>query len=157
MSDKLEEYRQKVVGTNIDQKSLLATDYFNTFNSVAMILEMLPDAPERLEEVEQWQYYDYVQHFQASGLDFAPLAIEAYEYVPPDLKTAFENKIANMHSLIVDAAQTLRAQHDAGNTEGFASFCRETVTLYHAMREEGDAIVHGHNDTLSQEAIDSMF
>ena len=127
MSDKLEEYRQKVVGTNIDQKSLLATDY------------------------------DYVQHFQASGLDFAPLAIEAYEYVPPDLKTAFENKIANMHSLIVDAAQTLRAQHDAGNTEGFASFCRETVTLYHAMREEGDAIVHGHNDTLSQEAIDSMF
>ena len=78
MSDKLEEYREKVIGTNIDQKSLLSTDYFNTFNSVAMLFDMLPDVPELLEEVEQWQFYDYVDHFKASGLDFAPLAIEAY-------------------------------------------------------------------------------
>ena len=71
------------MGTNIDPRSLLSTDYFNTFNSVVMVLDLLPDAPDLLEEVEQWQFYDYIGHFQRSGLDFAQLAIETMERVLP--------------------------------------------------------------------------
>ena len=32
MSDKFEEYRKKVAGTNIDARSLLSTDYFTQHN-----------------------------------------------------------------------------------------------------------------------------
>ena len=52
-ADKLEEYRRKVADTNIDSRSLLSTDYFNTFNSVVMVLDVLPDAPELLEEIAE--------------------------------------------------------------------------------------------------------
>ena len=122
-----------------------------------MLFDMLPDVPELLEEVEQWQFYDYVGHFQASGLDFAPLAIEAYEHVPPDLKQAFENKIACMHSLVEDAALTLRQLYDAKDMEAFVQFSRQTAAFLHNMEEEGGAIVHGHNESLSQDAIDNLF
>ena len=157
MSDKFEEYRQKVAGTNIDQRSLLSTDYFNTFNSVVMLLDMLPDAPELLEEMEQWQFYDYIGHFKASGLDFADLAIEAYPHSPPELRQAFERKIAGMRIFIEDATHTLRRLFEVGEMETFVHFAKQASQLFHGMMEEGGAIVHGHDATLNQDAIDQLF
>jgi hypothetical protein len=155
--DKLEEYRRKVEGTNIDPRSLLSTDYFNTFNSVAMLFDMLPDAPELLEEVEQWQFYDYVGHFKASGLDFAQLAIEAYQYSPPELRGAFERKINGMRVFIEGTASLLRRLHDAGETKVFAEFARQAVILFRGMMEEANGIVHGKEAALNQDSIDKLF
>jgi hypothetical protein len=157
VSDKLEEYRQKVAGTNIDPRSLLSTDYFNTFNSVVMLLDMLPDMPELLDEVDQWQFYDYVGHFKASGLDFADLAIESYEYSPPELRTAFERKINGMRVFIEEASHTLRRLYDAGEMDTFGRFARQAVVLFRGMMDEGGAIVHGYDSTLNQDAIDKLF
>ena len=156
MTDKLEEYRQKVAGTNIDQRSLLSTDYFNTFNSVVMVLEMLPEAPELLEEVDGWQFYDYVEHFKASGLDFAGLAIEAYPHAPTDLREAFERKINAMRIFIEESRHMLRRLYEAGEIHTFSSAARMAAVLFREMMEDGNAIVHGSNVS-TQRDIDKLF
>ena len=122
-----------------------------------MLFDMLPDAPELLEEVEQWQFYTYVEHFQASGLEFAPLAIEAYAHVPPDLKKAFEDKIAAMRALVLDSAQILRHLYDFKNMDAFVEFAHLTARFLHSMEAEGGSIIHGYKETLAQDAIDNMF
>ncbi|MDE2030311.1 MAG: hypothetical protein KGI97_07085, partial [Alphaproteobacteria bacterium] len=155
--DKFEEYRMKVAGTNIDSRSLLSTDYFNNFNSVVMLFDMLPEAPELLDEIDEWKFNTYVEHFQNSGLDFAVLAIEAYDYVPLDMKRAFERKIEAMRVFIVDCAQTLRHLHEAGETQAFATFARQAAEMFRFMMNEGGAIIHGTDASLDQGAIDKMF
>ena len=42
----VKETRTRIVGANINEQSLLATDYLNHLNEVAMILRMLPDMPD---------------------------------------------------------------------------------------------------------------
>lgn len=156
VTDKLEEYRQKVAGTNIDQRSLLSTDYFNTFNSVVMVLEMLPDMPDMLEEVEQWKFSDYAEHFRSSGLDFAELAIEAYQFSPPELRGAFEQKINGMRVFLEDAAHMLRRLNDAQETQAFATVSGMVTVQLRRMMEDGNAIVHG-SSVSTQTDIDKMF
>jgi hypothetical protein len=157
VSDKLEEYRQKVVGTNIDPRSLLSTDYFNTFNSVVMIFDMLPEMPELMEEVEQWQFYNYAEHFQNSGLDFAQLAIEAYEYSPPELKKQFDRKVNAMRIFIEEAIHTLKRLREAEEMSTFGKFARQTAELFRGMMDEGSAIVHGQEASMNQDNIDKFF
>ena len=157
MPDKLEEFRQRVAGTNIDPRSLLSTDYFNTFNSVVMVLDLLPDAPDMLEEIEQWQFYDYIGHFQRSGLDFAPLAIEAYPYSPPDLRDAFERKVNAMRIIVEEMARTLRRLSVAGERDLFVEYAQMARIWFNKLTEEANAIVHGSSGALDQKAIDSMF
>jgi hypothetical protein len=145
------------MGKNIDQKTLLSTDYFNTFNSVIMLFDMLPEMPELLEEVAQWQFLDYVGHFKASGLDFAQLAIEAYEYTPTETKTLFEHKIKGMRIFVEEASRTLHRLQEAGEMTTFAAYGRMATTLLRGMVEEGNGIIHGRSETLNQESINQMF
>jgi hypothetical protein len=154
---RLEEFRQKVAGTNIDQRSLLSTDYFNTFNSVIMLFDMLPEMPELLDEIDQWQFYDYVDHFKQSGLDFANLAIEAYPYAPSEIRDSFERKINGMRVFVEEAARMLRRLHEAGEMTAFNIFSRHIADMCRQMISEGGSIVHGQNAILDQHAIDSLF
>ena len=155
--DRFDEYRQKVAGTNIDPRSLLSTDYFNTFNSVIMLLDMLPDAPDLLDEIVQWQFYDYVGHFKASGLDFAALAIEAYEFSPADLRAAFDSKVNGMRIVVEDSVRMLRHLHEAGEDQAMGLAARQAVALLQSMMSEGNAIVHGNDASSTQANIDALF
>ncbi len=153
---KLEEYRQRVAGTNIDGNSLLSTDYFNTFNSIIMILDMLPDAPDMIEEVEQWRFMNYTEHFKASGLEFADLAVEAYEFSPPELKEAFERKAESIRIIIESTASILRRLFDIKEMDTFSKICRASTEVLHSLMQEGNGIVHG-GGAIGQEEIDKIF
>ena len=59
----VKETRTRIVGANINEQSLLATDYLNHLNEVAMILKMLPDMPDFVEDVESWSIKFYLQRF----------------------------------------------------------------------------------------------
>ncbi len=155
-ADKQEEYRKRVVGTNIDTRSLLSTDYFNSFNSVVMMLDMLPDAPELLEEIEQWHFIDYIEHFRSSGLDFASLAIEAYAFSPPELRESLESKTNAIRIVIEDTTHTLRTLLAADEKDVFSNIARTSAAQLRTMIEEGNGIVHG-TATPSQSEIDKLF
>ena len=157
MTDKFTEYAQKVAGTNIDPRSLMSTDYFNHFSTVIMLLSMLPDSPDLLEEIDAWEFLDYVGHFKASGLDFAPLAIEAYPYAPENLRKQFESKVQEMKMFVEVSRLGLRQLLTQNHPEKFKDMAIRISRELQNMVDAGGAIVHGHDASLDQSAIDKLF
>lgn len=150
-------FADRVAGTNIDPRSLLSTDYFNHFNTVIMLLGMLPDMPELLDEIDAWEFISYCDHFKASGLDFAPLAIELYEHVPESLKTRFERKTEEMRIFVEVSRLGLRRLHESGGIEKFQDMCLRVSRELQNMVDDGGAIVHGADASLDQGAINKLF
>ena len=152
-----EEYRARLQGTTIDSNTFLSTDYFNHFNEAIMLFGMLPDMPEMLEEIDLWKFRTYCEHFQASGLAFADLAIEVYPLAPEDLRVRLELLVEEMRDRIETARAALHellARHDHEALAEKALTCSLTLQR---MVDEGSAIVHGSVGSLDQAAIDSMF
>ena len=58
----LEAIRARARGANINEQTLLATDYLNHFNEIVMTLEMIPDMSELLEEAQTWLPKGYREH-----------------------------------------------------------------------------------------------
>ncbi len=92
--------QQRVKGSNIDETTLLATDYLNHFNEIVMLLEMVPDMPDMFEVVKAWQPKSYKDHFKDSTIADKDLAIEAYDHVPGIYREPFEQTIEQINSMI---------------------------------------------------------
>ena len=157
MSDLLDEYREKAKGTNIDQRSLLSNDYFNHFNSIIMLLGLLPDMPDMLEEIDAWKPMTYVEHFQQSGLDFGPLAVECYEHAPPKLREKLERMAEDLGTLIDISRLGLRRLLEIGDKARFAEMSRRVARDMQDMVDTGGAIIHGYEESLDQSSIDALF
>jgi hypothetical protein len=152
-----DEYRTRVAGTTIDCGTLLSTDYFNSFNEVIMLLGMLPDMPDMMEDIRAWKFSTYEQHFRASGLPFAALAIEAYAYVPPSVRDHFERTLAEMHQTVDEARATLAGLVGPATVDHFNHCAIDYSMRLQRLVDTASAIVHGHGETSEQDAIDAMF
>lgn len=143
--------------TTIDSGTLLSTDYFNAFNEVVMLLGMVPDMPEILEEIYAWQFRTYREHFETSGLQMAPLAIEAYPHSPEPIRRRFEEVTGELRMAIEGAKHELRGAAEAGDAE----MVKELAVMYSLRLQDlintGSAVVHGDLNSLSQSAVDDLF
>ena len=85
----LADLRTRIAGTNINKKTLLATDYLNHFNELVMALDLIPDMPDCLQDAREWLPKSYEEHFADSQFSDATLAIEADVIAPSKYKVAF--------------------------------------------------------------------
>ena len=98
---------------NINPRTGLATDYLNHFNEAIMLLEMIPDMPECAEDFLTWTPLSYAEHFWASNFKARDLAIEAYEFADPKVRTEFDNLTGSMTSILTAVGTAMReAQQD---------------------------------------------
>src|SRR4030095_9107484 len=111
------EFCVRAKGTNVNDRTLLATDYLNHVNEIIMLLELVPDAPECLEDCRAWQPMSYTEHFQASSIADRDLAIEAYAFSPPEFRGNFDRLIAEMHRVIAGALARVEAASAQGDEE----------------------------------------
>ena len=95
-----EDFCARAKGTNVNDRTLLATDYLNHFNEIIMLMELIPDAPECLEDCRAWEPKSYVEHFQSSSIADRDLAIAAYPYSPPEFRNTFDYVVAEMNRLV---------------------------------------------------------
>ena len=153
----LDEIRERLAGTNIDPRSFLSTDYFNHFNEVIMMLNMLPDMPELLDEIDKWSFITYREHFMASELGFAPLAIEVYDYAPIELRERFDKLTVQMSMLVVETRLRLRQVLEEGDKPKFSNMAILHSMELQGMIDDGGAIVHGYGQAADQSVIDKMF
>jgi len=149
-------WASRVHGRNINEQSLLATDYLNHFNEIIMLIELLPDMPECLEEAQQWQPKSYVEHFQDSCFADKELAIEAYEHAPPRFKKPFERTVAHMDRLIEQGLEDLEAVVGEGNNELTQQVASVICGRLRALVDIASGIIHGNEETLDQTAIDGL-
>jgi hypothetical protein len=152
-----DEYRTRVAGTTIDGGTLLSTDYFNSFNEVIMLLGMLPEMPDMIDDIKAWRFISYEEHFRASGLPFAGLAIEAYAHVPPTVRDRFERTVTAMHETVDEARDTLAELAAPATLDRFKHSAVDYSMRLQGLVDTGSAIVHGAGETSDQDAIDAMF
>jgi hypothetical protein len=152
-----DEFRARVAGTTIDGGTLLSTDYFNSVNEIIMLLGMIPDMPEMIEDVQGWTFRTYEEHFRTSGLAFAPLAIEAYQHVPPKTRDNFERVLLEMRSTVDEARETLVSLAGAAEIERLKLSAVDYSKRLQSLVDTGSAIVHGADRVSDQDAIDKMF
>jgi hypothetical protein len=156
-SGRYEEYRAKVVGTNISAQTLLATDYLNHFNEIVMLLDMLPDMPDMIDECKVWAPKTYVEHFTASTVADRELAVEVYDHVPYRFRRPFEETIGQLNMLIIGGINRL----DSDIADGVDPLIlKETCTAIsrasQALMDCASAIIHGSQRAMAQAEIDGL-
>ncbi|AWK85475.1 hypothetical protein [Azospirillum thermophilum] len=149
-----EEWRARVRGTNISDKTLLATDYLNHFNEIVMLIEMIPDMPDMLEECRIWQPKSYAEHFRDSGFSDKDLAIEAYEHVPAKFRRPFEDTIVQAHQVIARTLDRIGADIDGGDPDKLRLDCQSSVAMIHRIIQVANGIIHGTAHVMEQGEID---
>lgn len=151
------EIRERVKGTNINEQALLATDYLNHFNEVAMLLEMTPGMPEILDRAKEWKPKSYAQHFRDSGLSDVDLIIEAYEHSPAKYRKPFDETVAQLNRMVVEAIRDIEAAITNGDRNRVETVAANSVAALRESMEKANGIIHGSVPTMDQDAIDALF
>lgn len=149
-------YRLLVRGKNINQNTLLATDYLNHFNEIIMLLEMLPSMPECYDDAAEWRPKSYAAHFRDSCFSDAELAIHAYENAPANYRQAFDAAVAQMDRLVLEAMPRIRILVEAGEEGPLKAGIAAVTRKLHGFVDVASSIVNGTTDTLDQTQIDRV-
>jgi hypothetical protein len=157
MTIETEAWREQLASTTIDPATLLSTDYFNSFNDIIMTLGMLADLPELIDEVRSWVFNDYEQHFAASGLPFAVLAVTAYHHAPASVREPFDDTIQVMREIAETARSELSDASTKEGPEALGAIAAMYSQQLQSLVEAGSAIIHGAECSSAQNAIDDLF
>ncbi|WP_135080046.1 hypothetical protein [Terasakiella sp. SH-1] len=169
ISPLFETCQEKVKGTNINEETLLATDYLNHFNEVVMMIDMLPDMPECLDMIKDWEPKPYKDHFRESTIADKDLAVEVYDHAMPFVRRAFEDTIAQVDQAIFQAIANAEEALTTGDKEFLRFKIGESAAEIHALQDRLSAIIHGTADlsgemieeeehvTMDQSDIDALF
>lgn len=150
------EFSARARGTNVNDRTLLATDYLNHVNEIIMLMELVPDAPECLEDCRAWQPMSYVEHFEASSIADRDLAIKAYAYSPPEFRAIFDRLTMEMHRVIAGALASLEAAIAQGDEERARRVVELAVGALKMMVDQASSTIHGDVQIMDQAAIDGL-
>lgn len=145
-----------VRGKNINETTLLATDYLNHFNEIIMVLELVPDMPDCLEEAQAWAPKSYVEHFRDSSFADKELAILAYENAPAGHRQPFDRVVASMDALIAKSLAEITVAVAEGDDEGLRSLVETVTGKLRRLIDMASAIIHGNQHTMDQGEIDRI-
>ncbi|WP_374369468.1 hypothetical protein [Dongia sp.] len=147
---------QRAQGSNVNEKTLLATDYLNHVNEIVMLLELVPDAPECLEDCRAWQPLSYVDHFRQSGIADRDLAIEAYPWSPPQYKGPFDQLVSEMNRLVDISVARLALLLEGGNEEQIRLVATRASQNLQDLIGQASAVIHGDRNVIDQAKIDEL-
>jgi hypothetical protein len=161
-------FRSHIPGTNINESTLLASDYLNHFHELVMLLEAISSEPEDFsEDLMSWRPLTYEEHFTESGFRDKNLAIAAYRRAPPKIRARFDDAVARLHgeavTLVAEVASKL-----TGDTSALNKTCERAAQRLRILIDEANAIANGETlpdrtddetagDVSGQAAIDALF
>jgi hypothetical protein len=147
---------ERARGSNVNDRSLLATDYLNHINEIVMLFDLVPDAPECLEDCKAWQPLAYQDHFRASHIADRDLAIEAYEYSPLAYKEPFDRLIGEMNRLIAISIEKLDVAIAEGNEDVTRMIAERASRNLQDLIGQASAVIHGTEHVVDQSQIDAL-
>jgi hypothetical protein len=155
-ADAADAVRARLAGTNINERSLLATDYLNHFNELVMLLELIPDLPDCLEEARAWRPKGYREHFRDSAFSDRALAVEAYDASPPEYRAPFDETVSHMNALVAQALDGIGAALATGDADRVRLAAASASSRLRGKMDIVAAIVNGEKPTVSQAGIDAL-
>jgi hypothetical protein len=147
---------QRAQGSNVNDRTLLATDYLNHINEIVMLVEIIPDAPECLDDCKAWRPASYQEHFTNSGIADRDLAIEAYDYSPDQFRLPFERLVSEMNRLVALAVARMDQALLDGNDDITRMIAIRASRNLQDLIGQAGAIIHGETATLDQVEIDLL-
>lgn len=148
--------KPRLIGSNVNPVSFLATDYLNHFNEVLMLFEMGADMPDMLDELLDWEPKSYVDHFKDSSIADKDLAIEAYNLCPTEFKSPFDAITQRMNDIITISLASAIDLRDQGKMGELAEFISTAMRRMHRTQDVMSAVIHGDTGSLNQENVDSL-
>ncbi len=146
-----------VKGKNINEETMLATDYLNHFNEIIMLLDMVPMMPECLDDAKTWAPKTYQAHFRDSVFTDKELAILAYENAPLRFREPFDDTVAKMNGLVAEGLSAIEQAIATGEPGRIELAVTEVSRKLQAYIDRCSAIIHGHTSKLDQSAVDALF
>ena len=160
-------FRSHVPGTNINEATLLASDYLNHFHELVMLFEAIASEPQSFaDDLLSWRPLTYEEHLLESGFRDKNLAIAAYRRAPPRIRARFDEAVARLHgealTLVAEVASELSGSKRLDKT------CASAAARLRVLIDEANAIANGETlpdrkdpDTIGdvggQAAIDALF
>ncbi len=155
--EEMKSFMEKVKDTNINQVSLLATDYLNHFNEIAMLIEMVADMPDMLEECKSWRPKTYKAHFEQSNFADKDIYVEAYDYVQAKYKKPFEDLIRQLNFFVVQSMEKIEISIEKGDApEVIHHLATGSARAIYGFIELTSSIIHGSDKTLDQSQVDDL-
>jgi hypothetical protein len=146
-----------VKGKNINQETLLATDYLNHFNEIVMLIDMVPSMLECIEDAKAWAPKSYEEHFQDSVFADKDLAILAYQNAPAQYREPFDDTVAAMNNLVAEGLTAIEASIATGEAGRIELAASEVSRQLQSRIDRCSAIINGHTEKLDQSAVDELF
>ena len=162
-------FRSHIPGTNINESTLLASDYLNHFHELVMLLEAVSSEPDGFTgDLLAWRPLTYEEHFSESGFRDKTLAIAAYRRAPPKIRARFDEAVARLHGEALTLVAEVAAELNGDSKPRLAASCENAVARLRVLIDEANAIANGETitnradpnaqgDVVSQAAIDAMF
>jgi hypothetical protein len=161
-------FRSHVPGTNINESTLLASDYLNHFHELVMLLEAISSEPKAFaDDLFSWRPLTYEEHFTESGFRDKNLAIAAYRRAPQKIRARFDEAVARLHGEAVTLVAEV-AQHLTGSSKVLNEACEKAAQRLRVLIDEANTIANGETladrkdpeqlgDVGGQAAIDALF
>jgi hypothetical protein len=159
--------RSHIPGTNINESTLLASDYLNHFHELVMLLEAVSTDPKGFaDDLLGWRPLTYEQHFSASGFRDKTLAIAAYRRAPPKIRARFDEAVAKLHAEAITVIAEVATELKGRNKRRLHQACEEGVARLRVLIDAANRIATGEStddrvdpfaDVGPQDAIDALF
>lgn len=144
---------------NISPDTLLATDFLNHYNEVAMLMDFLGSDDEITDEILAWQPESYVDHFRHSGFRDKNLAMEAFALADPQLISQFEKACKILDDKILSIQSAIMAS-DFDTARGTGKTLFDDIGVINGLIVgSGDEAHHAAPEDagISQTDIDNLF
>lgn len=161
-------FRSHVPGTNINEATLIASDYLNHFHELVMLLEAIGTEPKKFaDDLLSWHPLTYEEHFSESGFRDKNLAIAAYRRAPPRIRARFDDAVARLHGEALTIVGEVAGELSNGSAR-LDKTCEKAAQRLRLLIDEANAIANGETlqeradpdkvgDVGGQAAIDAMF
>jgi hypothetical protein len=139
-------FRSHVPGTDINETTLIASDYLNHLRKLVKLLESVPSEPQgSADDLLCWRPVSYEEHFTNSDLRDRALAIAAYRKAPTSVRALFDETVSCFHAEALALITEIAAELNDPNKDSreLNKSCASAARRLRGLLDEASAIANG--------------
>ena len=139
-------FRSHVPGTDINELTLLASDYLNHFRKLVTLLEAA-SSQDSANDLLSWRPMSYEEHFSKSDFRDKALAIAAYRKAFTSFRPLFDEAVSRFHGEALALLTEISAElNDPDkNSSEINKTCANAARRLRVLIDEANTIVNGES------------
>jgi hypothetical protein len=141
-------FRSHVPGTEINEATLIASDYLNHFRKLVTLLEAASsERQSSADDLLSWSPISYEEHFANSDFRDKSLAIAAYRKAATSERACFDEAVARFHGEALALVAEITADLDQPDKDSreLNKACSSAARRLRVLIDEANAIANGRS------------